>query len=132
MRRRRAWAVPWGRAMISNTTAAVPCGIVLPSPVAAASIALLDRRKAALTPDDTPLMCQAAVPEPRYARHGAHWHQCTRRSRVTVIHHQDGRPIFLCRQHAKIHAEDVFTPIVRWEPKAEGIAPPTTQGCAQD
>ncbi len=41
--RRRAWAVPWGRAMISNTTATVPCGIVLPSPVAAASIACFNR-----------------------------------------------------------------------------------------
>ncbi|MDP9355967.1 MAG: hypothetical protein M3R02_11940 [Chloroflexota bacterium] len=48
-----------------------------------------------------------------------------------MIHHQDGRPIALCRQHAKIH-ENPFTPIIRWEPKAEGIAPPTTQGCAQD
>ncbi len=88
-------------------------------------------REGALTPDDTLLTCQTAVREPRYARHGAHWRPCPRRSRVTVIHHQDGRPIALCRQHAKIH-EDLFTPITRWEPKAEGIVPPTTQGCAQD
>ncbi|MDP9354040.1 MAG: hypothetical protein M3R02_01940 [Chloroflexota bacterium] len=88
-------------------------------------------REGALTPDDTPLTCQAAVREPPYARRNVRWHPCPRRSRVEVIHHQDGRPIALCRQHAKIHA-DLFTPITRREPKAEGIAPPTTQGCAQD
>ncbi len=91
----------------------------------------LIRREAALTQNDTSLTCQAAVRESRYARRNVRWHPCARRSRVEVIHHQDGRPIALCRQHAKIH-ENPFTPIIRWEPKAEGIAPPTTQGCAQD
>ncbi len=78
------------------------------------------------------LKCQAAVQEPMYAGHGGHWRRCARWSRVEVLHRQDGQPIALCRQHARIHAEDVFTPIIRWEPKAEGIAPPTTQGCARD
>ncbi|MDP9359570.1 MAG: hypothetical protein M3R02_30640 [Chloroflexota bacterium] len=35
-----------------------------------------------------------------------------------MIHRRDGQPISLCRHHARIY-EGLFTPITRWQPKAE-------------
>ncbi len=67
-----------------------------------------------------PIMCQAAVRELSYPKRGGHWRRCTQRRWTEVVHRQDGQPISLCPQHARIHAEDVLTPLIRWCPQDEG------------